>query len=424
MLSGLIPGHHQFAGGNPVEFSMNLNNKFSIAHYDKLLNPYSYYEAIKNSSQQFKDEIYDIYFGKIFRYKYREQEIWDDREKTHQVVYGNVMGVEASDEQVDNLFKVQGEFGIEISLTINQLGIPVEIFYSKNGRVLDAFLDWLQGFYDRGLRSCTLANNHMMRAGFLQKQFPEMKWKNTVNQQVATAQQVLDYLYLGYNIVQLDRSLNRNMDELKRIKEVVENFKNKYPEKYVKTSLLVWEDCLPNCPFKREHDDLQIYHKKFNYWLSILGEMTCMRWKDASGRSIIPRSGTNCYWSSAETFKEYAELIDIFKHSGRLTDYVPRQMPGNLQFGWFTENKAISCFSEIIENKLEPVHLWILGSCVFPPRNRDVNHIRNGLKDSFWMTVEGKNLERKLKNCKNKCYNCHLCERTFGLKDIDSLIEL
>jgi len=71
------------------------------------------------------------------------------------------MGVEASDEQVDSLFRIQEELGIEISLTINQLNIPVEIFYSKNDRVPGAFLNWLQAFYDRGLRSCTLANNHI-----------------------------------------------------------------------------------------------------------------------------------------------------------------------------------------------------------------------------------------------------------------------
>jgi hypothetical protein len=98
-----------------------------------------------------------------------------------------------------------------------------------------------------------------MRLGILQKCFPEMKWKNTVNHQVSSAQQVLDYIYLGYDIIQLDRSLNRNMDELKRIKEVVENYKSRNSNNNVKTSMLVWENCLPSCPFKREHDDLQIY---------------------------------------------------------------------------------------------------------------------------------------------------------------------
>ena len=204
----------------------NLNKRFSLPHFDNWKTPSFYYEILRNSSQQFKNEIYDVYFGKVFRYNYEEQEAYDDIQKRHGVSYGNVMGVEASDQQIDYLFRIQNEFGIEISLTINQLNIPVEIFYSKNDRVLKVFLDWLQEFYDRGLRSCTLANSHLLRLGILQKRFPEMKWKNTVNHQVSSAQQVLDYIYLGYNIIQLDRSLNRNMDELKRIKEVVEKYKN------------------------------------------------------------------------------------------------------------------------------------------------------------------------------------------------------
>ena len=95
-------------------FSMNLKKRLSIAHYDNWSHQSLYYEAIKNSSKQFRDEIYDIYFGKKFRYRYQEQEIYDNYGKSHEVVYGNVMGVEASDEQVDNLFKIQEECGVEM----------------------------------------------------------------------------------------------------------------------------------------------------------------------------------------------------------------------------------------------------------------------------------------------------------------------
>ena len=403
---------------------IGLNQRFSLAHFDSWPHPSLYFEAIKNSSQQFRDEIYDIYFGKIFRYSYQEQEVYDDCVKSHQVVYGNVMGVEASDEQVDNLFKIQDELGIEISLTINQLNIPVEIFYSKNDRVLGAFADWLQEFYDRGLRSCTLANNHMMRAGFLQKRFPEMKWKNTVNQQVSTAQQVLDYLYLGYNIIQLDRSLNRNMDKLKRIKEIVENYKNKHPERYVKTCILVMEDCMPSCPFKRAHDDLQIYREKINYWATRLGDLSCNRWRNIFGQAIIPRFGTNCFWLGIDTFKEYAELVDLFKYSGRLIAEAPVHDTGKLQFGWFAGNHAVQSFSDIIENRLEPVYTWFLGYGVFSRLKTDIKVIRKYLEGKFLMTDKAKKLEQRLKYCKNECYNCHLCERTFGLPDFDSLLEL
>jgi hypothetical protein len=411
---------------------MNLNKKFSLPHFDNWPTASFYYEILSNSSQQFRDEIYDIYFGRIFRYSYDGRDIYDDKSRTHEVYYGNVMGVEATNKQIDYLFKIQNEFGIEISLTVNQLNIPLEIFYSVNNRVLKAFLNWMGEFYQRGLRSCTLANNHLIRSGILQKRFPEMKWKNTVNQQVSNAQQVLDYLYLGFNIVQLDRSLNRNMDELKRIKEVVENYKNKHPDKYVKTCMLVWEDCLPSCPFKREHDDLQIYFKKIDYWDSQLGAMTCRTWRDSMGKSFIPRSGTNCFWASIDTFKEYAELVDIFKHSGRLVDSISFRGQGNLQFGWQLKNYpvklkdsyAAESFSEIIENNLKPLHLWYPIPGISSNFQADCSEIKDDINDNFFSTDEVKRLEQRLKNCRNQCYMCHLCERTFGLPDIDSMIGL
>ncbi|XUX00165.1 MAG: hypothetical protein TUN42_09780 [Dehalogenimonas sp.] len=407
---------------------MDLSKKFSIAHYDNWQEPNLYYEVIKNSSQKFKNEIFDIYFGKTFRYKYREQEIYDVYSKPHEIMYGNVMGVEASDAQVDNLFKIQTEFGIEISLTLNQLNIPVEMFYSKNDRVVSAFLDWLGEYYYRGLRNCTLANNHLMRTGLLQKRFPEMKWKNTVNQQVSNSQQVLDYLHLGYNIVQLDRSLNRNIDELKRVKEAVESFRLKFPEKLVKTSLLVWEDCLPSCPFKREHDDLQIYLKKINYWDSQLGTLTCNRWTDKNGGSLLPRFGANCYWTSVDTFKEYANLVDIFKYSGRLNKIRPLGT-GKMMFGWQFIPRGengyfIGSFSELIENAIEPLHIWGFGPYLSDRGELDVNRIKNKLLGDLWLTEKGRKLEHTLKNCKNLCHRCHLCERTFDTPDIDSAVEL
>ena len=403
---------------------MEIEKRLSIAHFDSWPGESTYYELIKNSSPRFRSEIFDIYFGKVFRYSYRDQERWDNRQKLHEVVYGNVMGVEASDAQIDNLFRIQSEFGIPVSLTINQLNIPVELFYSRNDRVVKAFADWLGDFYQRGLRSCTLANNHIIRSGILQRLFPEMKWKNTVNQQVMTAQQATDYLYLGYDIIQLDRSLNRNLGELKRIKAAVDQFKARHPEKTVRTCMLVWEDCLPNCPFKREHDDLQIYHKSINYYLSGPGSFTCNRWRDAAGKSLLPRTGTNCCWVNPETFETYAGLVDVFKFSGRMTSFTPLEGAGELQYGWSTGNNAVSSFGEILEHNLQPVNAWALGAFKMAPFEKDPDKIRHDLSGSLWLTPQGLKLERQLMNCRSQCNTCHMCERTFGLPDLDSLFEL
>ncbi|MEL7563187.1 hypothetical protein [Dehalogenimonas sp. 4OHTPN] len=407
---------------------MDLKRRISIAHYDNWPEPGLYYEAVKNASPRFRDEIFDIYFGKVFRYKYRGQEVYDSYARQHDIAYGNVMGVEASDTQIDNLFRIQREFGIEISLTINQLNIPVEMFYSSDSRVAGAFLDWLGAFYHRGLRNCTLANNHLMRTGLLQRRFPGMKWKNTVNQQVSSAQQVLDYLYLGYDVIQLDRSLNRNIDELKRVKDAVEGYRSKHPGRDVKTSLLVWEDCLPSCPFKREHDDLQIYLRQVNYWDSDLGALTCRRWTDQQGGAMLPRFGANCYWTGVETFAEYAGLVDIFKYSGRLSKFKP-QGAGEIRFGWRSMERAgggffMSSYGEIVENGLEPLHLWVFAPSCSSEVKTDVTEIKQALAKDVWMKPEARKLELALRNCRNQCYRCHLCERTFGFPDVDSAIEL
>jgi len=143
----------------------------SIPHYENSKNKLhddTYYNLIKNSSQEFKDEIHDIYFGKIFRYEY------NNRKKR----YCNPMGVEATDAQIDSLFKIQDEFGIEISLTINSIETPHELLHDAN--IAKEFIAFIKSFYDRGLRSCTIGSPHLIKSRLLHENFPDMRWKNTV----------------------------------------------------------------------------------------------------------------------------------------------------------------------------------------------------------------------------------------------------
>ena len=187
---------------------MNFNKRFSLPHYDRFHGEYAqvFYQTMKNADRKFLDSIYDIYFGKYFHYEYNGQ----------QKRCGNPMGVEASDEQIDYLFKLQEETGVIISLTFNTVEVPHEVVFDHNIR--HKFVEWIGGYYDRGLRSCTMSSEHILRTGELQARCPDMRWKSTVNQIVSDAQQFIDYAYLGYNTINLDRSLNRNLRELKRIK--------------------------------------------------------------------------------------------------------------------------------------------------------------------------------------------------------------
>ena len=205
---------------------MDYNKRFSIAHFDRFHGEFAdtFYHIIKNSAQTYKDNIHDIYFGKYYYYEYNGV----------QKRLGNPMGVEASDEQIDYLFKLQEEFGIEISLTINTLEFPHEVVFDPKCRM--DFVKWIGSYYDRGLRSCTISSTHIMRTGELQARCPDMRWKSTVNQICADAQQFIDFAYLGYNTILLDRSLNRNIKELRRIKRAQDYLNSLNPKKKVLTS--------------------------------------------------------------------------------------------------------------------------------------------------------------------------------------------
>ncbi|MDH3327713.1 MAG: hypothetical protein OEM01_00590 [Desulfobulbaceae bacterium] len=412
---------------------MSLKKIISIPHFENVQNKQhddTYYHMIKNSSQEFKDEIHDIYFGKIFRYKY------NDIEKR----YSNPMGVEATDAQVDNLFKIQKEFGIEISLTINSVETPHEILMDKD--IAKEFVSFIGSFYERGLRSCTIASPHIMKSRILHRNFPEMRWKNTVNHRVADDQQVMNYIFCGYDTILLDRSLNRNLIELKRIRKAVDYYNNKYkPAKKVVTSLLVREGCLYGCPFKKEHDSLGEYISA--QYFKTFSRITCDNWRFTEPFGILPRNAIDITVADKETFHEFAELNDIFKFSGRFSSFpFDPQDAKHKKVCWvFMHQKKYrfdysKCppeeiiysgnLGDVIHDNVMPLHSWEFTYIDTRAVKKDYKNKRKLLKNipNFWRTPEGRKLEKKLKTCRSKCWSCHECEKTFGTPRFDSALQI
>jgi hypothetical protein len=401
------------------------SKRFSIAHFDRFHGEHEefFYTIMKNSSPSFLDNIHDVYFGKYFHYKYEGQ----DKK------CGNPMGVEATDSQVDYLFKFQEETGVEISLTFNTVEVPHEVVFNHDIR--SQFVEWIGSYYDRGLRSCTISSEHIMRTGELQARCPDMRWKSTVNQICADAQQLIDYAYLGYNTVLLDRSLNRNIKELRRVREAQNYLNSKNPKKKLLTSLLIAESCIYRCPFKKEHDSVG-EHISTDYFKGP-ADLSCNGWRGLPEFAQLPRSGIDLV-ANSEMFEKFAGLVDIFKYSGRLT--VPMVDPKEAQYfkaAWFykgdsrfkqtikfaNETVYTDDFTNIITDKLDPVHDWVPGFI-------DTRNVKNDYKTTWkgyngiWSTEEGKRLEKLLASCRNQCWDCHECERTFGFQDVDSALQL
>lgn len=405
---------------------MNFNNRFSIGHYDRFHGEYAstFYTIMKNADPKFLANIHDIYFGKFFYYEYNGQ----------QKRCGNPMGVEASDEQIDYLFKLQEETGVEISLTFNTVEVPHEVAFDPV--ITEQFVEWIGGYYDRGLRSCTMSSEHILRTGWLQQRCPDMRWKSTVNQIVSDAQQFIDYAYLGYNSINLDRSLNRNLRELKRIKRAQDHLNAMNPAKQLKTILLVAEACIYNCPFKKEHDSVGEVIST-DYFRGP-ADLSCNGWRYHQQFAELPRSGVNIVAAQSETYTDFGDLVDVFKYSGRLTSAMFKAEDTQyMKAVWYYNDdskfkQSISVagqtiyandFQEIVDNNLGPIHNWIPGWI-------DTRHTKDDWRTTWrgyngiWSTDGGKRLEKILRTCRNQCWDCHECERTFGMQDIDSALQL
>ena len=405
---------------------MDCTKRFSIAHYDRFHDEYAstFYTIIKNASESYRANIHDIYFGKYFNYIYNGE---------HRRL-GNPMGVEASDDQIDYLFKIQEEFGIEISLTMNTMEFPHEVVF--NDQLRAGFVEWIGGYYDRGLRSCTISSTHIMRTGELQARCPDMRWKSTVNQICADAQQLIDFAYLGYNTILLDRSLNRNIKELKRIKKAQDYLNSKNPDKKLLTSLLVAESCIYSCPFKKEHDSVgEVIGTDY---FKGPANLTCNGWRGSAEFAALPRSGIDLVATSAESMETWMDLVDVMKISGRLTSpQFDANLSSHMKAVWFYEpeqrfGQAISfvgetvyaaSYEDILANNLAPIHAWRPGWIDTRYTKEDFNTTYKPYKGR-WSTGKAKRLEKLLTSCRNQCWDCHECERTFGFQDVDSALQL
>lgn len=405
---------------------MNFNNRFSVAHFDRFHGEHAatFYTIMKNADPRYLANIHDVYFGKFFYYEYNGVK----------KRCGNPMGVEASDEQIDYLFKLQEETGVQISLTFNTIEVPHEVVWDENIR--NQFVEWIGGYYDRGLRSCTMSSEHIMRMGILQERCPDMRWKSTVNQIVADAQQFVDMAYLGYNSINLDRSLNRNIKELKRIKRAQDYLNSLNPKKKLLTILLVAEACIYHCPFKKEHDSVgEVISTDY---FSGPADLSCNAWRSVPEFAASPRSGINVVANEAATFKQYADLVDVFKYSGRLTHQAHKAEDApHMKACWYYAppskfKQAISFagetvyaddFNDIVNNNLAPIHDWVPGWI-------DTRYTKEDWRKKYkqytgiWSTAPGKRLEKLLLNCRSQCWDCHECERTFGFQDVDSALQM
>ena len=93
---------------------------------------------------------------------------------------------------------------------------------------------------------------------------------------------------------------------------------------------------------------------------------------------------------------------------------------GNIKYAFFDS------FTDMMEN-VEP-NTVISNFKHYRFCNSDTKQQWDQLKEidamTVWGTKKGQALNKVLMNCRNECWDCHACEKTFGAPSFDSLVEV
>ena len=248
--------------------------------------------------EEYKEYIYDIYFtSNIPPF---------DNDAMNQAIMmqdGKVQDVRKETIRVFNLMmKLQEETGIIVSATFNNITVE------PTQENLDLFIRNLKPFYARGLRSMTIPHYHWMLQKQLQREFPQMKIKNTILRKVSKPQEYADNAEVGFDLINIDRYNIRDRENLKKLKKAYDTYK-------VPMSILVNEGCRGSCPAMNEHYEINCSTTvKGSYFEQPLGGNTCTHWSKTVPEYLLHVANMPMM---REDFDEILEYVQVLKLHGR-----------------------------------------------------------------------------------------------------------
>lgn len=339
-------------------FSVPLNPKLDYEGFTQKFIPFL---------EKHKDYIYDVYFTcRIPPFA--------------QDAMGDVFISSDWNSITENALEIQRNLGIPVSATFNNVHVPPT--YAN----LKIFVEHFRPLYNAGVRIVTLPHTIWMLNGLIQREFPDLKVKNTILRNIQRPNEIVKLAEAGFYYVNLDRDLMRDRDQLMRIKEAKEYIRaNINPE--FKISLLANEGCWGNCPVQDEHFEYNFSRQTPEtptFFADIISKPTCPRW-DAIDPAASLKVANFTPWR--EDWVEFIEDcgIDVFKMHGR--ESVSRLWETVDLITRFAEKKEI-----LFDNFIPFIKIGDLD-------NKPIN---------VW--------RQKIKNCKFDCWKCHYCEDVVNAK--------
>ena len=271
---------------------------------------------------------------------------------------------------VKNAFYISQETGIPLSATFNNIWVRPD---QKN---LETFITNFKFLYDNGVRIATIPHTSWVMTGQIQKEYPELKIKNTILREVSKPNEIVSLASAGFYYINLDRDVMRDRELLDRLKEVKQYCAEKGNP--VMLSLLANEHCWGGCPIMPEHYQYNSTRKDNDpqYFNSDISRVSCSRWDEYDAAHSLKEANLPPW---REDWEEFLDVIDVFKLHGR-EDAMRFKESLDLITRW-DEGKDIlypefDTYLTDVKIKDAPINIW-----------------RN-----------------KIKSCRFDCWDCNYCE--------------
>ncbi len=314
----------------------------------------------------------------------------------HTDAHGVFMDPDLSRAHLEDMLYLQDKLKIKISPVFNNIYVPPVI---EN---LKLFIENFKPLYDRGIRSITQPHSLWMRFGLLQKYFPDLEIKNTVLRRLKSAQDFWNFAELGFDYVNIDRVLMRDLKSLKEIKRAQKKFQKKHG-KYVRLSMLTNEGCLGNCRYWEEHYQHTMTHPDMDS--SEKCDAVFNQIKLMNDCASAPLYALNKVSLSPfrQDLEELAQYFDVIKVAGRKTPHA--------------NYEHLTVWFPLLSGK---------GPFALPPNlliRKCYEEGTDSLKESLdkWRKI--------IKNCRFQCWDCDACDELHeqvGKTDLidDDMVEM
>jgi hypothetical protein len=229
----------------------------------------------------------------------------------------DAMGIntpEINTQLLINAYVIQSETGIPVSLTFNNFCVSPSY---KNYLIFLENLKRLKKFY-----VLTIPHTSWLKFGLKEemkkivKEPDKILIKNTILWKLKDPAEIYKQFEAGFDYINLDRTLLRNVDLIKEIDEARKIAEKKLGRKLY-LSLLINESCEGNCPVQNDHFVYNNNREETEptFFHSELRKISCEKFDNENPKLYKLKSA-----NIVQDFREleyYAQWIDSFKLHGR-----------------------------------------------------------------------------------------------------------